>query len=91
MKVKVKVKFKGMTKMMVLGTQIKFPENLVKIGPAGASVQVILRVAGGGWIRFKFRDQQKLINTFITLSYIGILFCILKHQNIPPYWHAKHC
>ena len=40
----VKVKFKVKVKVivMVLGTQIRFPENLVMIRHAGASEQIIL-------------------------------------------------
>ena len=36
-KVMVKIKVKVKVRVMVLGTQIRFPENLVKIQQAGAS------------------------------------------------------
>ena len=40
---RIKVKVKGKVLVMVLGPQIRFPENLVKIRQAGASEKVILQ------------------------------------------------
>ena len=50
--VKVKLKFTVKVMVMIFGTQIRFPENLVKIRQAWASELVILRV-GGGWVVIK--------------------------------------
>ena len=48
-KVKVNFNVKVKVRVIVLGTHIRFPENLVKIGQALASEEVVSRVGGWWW------------------------------------------